>query len=212
MTDNTLLARIRVVTAVAWSGFHLSRRRSGIQGKPQSRSSRWFARVLTFRFRKVQKEAWPVRQYANCKRSVDFGAKANLSRVTLSRIPSLFGRLAYFASLRDPATGEYQHWGMSEIYGQGEANMAFRQSHAEAFSEWLCLDVAQREADFLLYRSGLEAEGFALLEAVPRLEPLRYHVPESAPQAAREVFQRTLIALLERLRHKSAVPLSHTYA
>jgi hypothetical protein len=120
--------------------------------------------------------------------------------------------LAYFASLRDPATGEYQHWGMSEIYGRAEANEAFRQSHAEAFSEWLSLDVAQREADFGLYRSGLEAEGSGLLEAVARLEPHRHHLPESARQAEREVFQGALLALLDRLSHESAVPLSHTYA
>lgn len=157
-------------------------------------------------------ETRPVRPSANSNRSVDFGAKANLSRVTLSRIPSLFGRLAYFTSLRDPANGEYQHWGMSEIYGRTEANEAFCQSHAEVFSEWLSLDFAQREADFGLYRSGLEAEGAGSLEAVARLEPHRHYLPESARQAEREVFQGALIALLERLKHESAAPLSLTYA
>jgi hypothetical protein len=237
MTDNALLARILLVISVAVLSICLFRARSAIRARqkmarclrailrltptrtnkavhvrPQPQRTGRFVRLLSLRFGKGMEETCPVRRSANSSRSVDFGAKANLSRVTLSRIPSLFGRLAYFASLRDPATGEYQHWGMSEIYGREEANKALRQSHTEAFSEWLCLDVEQREADFLLYRSGLEAEGFALLEAVPRLEPHRYHVPESAPQAAREVFQRTLIALLERLRHKSAVPLSRTYA
>jgi len=146
-----------------------------------------------------------VRQSANSNRSVDFKAKANLWRVTLLRIPSLFGRLAYFAALRDPATGEYQHWGMSEIYGRKETKKAFRQSHAEIFSEWLSLDPAQREVDFGLYRSGLEAEGLDALEVVGRLESQRRLVPVSTRQAEREVFQRVLIALLERLKHESVV-------
>ncbi len=157
-------------------------------------------------------EPCPVRQSVNSNRSAFFGAKANLWRVTLSRIPSLFGRLAYFASLCDPAAGEYQHWGMSEIYGREEANKAFRQSHAEVFGAWLSLDLAQREADFGLYRSGLEAEGLDVLEVAARLEPHRRLVPVSARQAECEVFQRALIALLERPRHESAVPLSHAYA
>ncbi len=150
-------------------------------------------------------ETRPVRPSTNSNWSVDFGAKANLWRVTLSRIPSLFGRLAYFASLRDPATGEYQHWGMSEIYGQAEASKAFRESHAEAFSEWLSLDLGQRQADFGLYRSGLEDEAFDVLEAVARLEPHQRLVPVSARQAECEVFRCALLALLERLKHESAV-------
>jgi hypothetical protein len=212
MSDSTLLAKILVIMAAAGLGFHLSRGRSGIQGRPQSRRNSWLPRVLAFWSRKMQKETWPVRQSANYNRSVDFGAKANLSRVTLSRIPSLFGRLAYFASLRDPAAGEYQHWGMSEIYGHTEASKAFRESHAEVFSEWLSLDFAQRQADFGLYRSGLDADGSGLLEAVARLEPQRHYLPESARQAEREAFQGALIALLEVVRQESMVPLSHTYA
>jgi hypothetical protein len=151
------------------------------------------------------KEARPVRQSANSNRSVNFGAKANLWRVTLSRIPSLFGRLAYFASLRDPETGEYQHWGMSQIYGRKEANKAFRQSHAEVFKDWLFLDLAHREADFSLYRSGLKAEGRDVLEVVARLESHRRLLPASARQAECEVFQGALIALLERVKRKPSV-------
>jgi hypothetical protein len=150
-------------------------------------------------------ETRPTRRSASSNRSVSFRAKANLWRVTLLRIPSLFGRLAYIASLCDPATGEYQHWGMFEIYGREEASEAFCKSHAEAFSEWLSLDIAQREHDFGLYRSSLEAEASDVLEAVARLEPHQRLVPVSARQAECEVFRCTLIALLERLKHESAV-------
>jgi hypothetical protein len=188
MNENALFARVLLGIAVAVPGLYFLRTRNRTQARPQPQ------------------------QPANRERSDAFGAKANLWRVTLSRIPSLFGRLAYFASLRDPATGEYRHWGMSEIYGPEEAGEAFRQSHAEAFSEWLSLDLAQRQADFGLYRSGLEAEGLDVLEAVARLEPHRHFLPVSTRQAECEGFQRALIALLESLRHEPAVPLAHVYA
>ena len=151
------------------------------------------------------KETGPVRQSTNSSQGVDFGAEANLWRVTLSRIPSVFGRLAYFASLRHPVTGEYQHWGISRIYGRMEANQAFRQSHAEVFSDWLSLDLAQREVDFGLYRSGLKAKGLDVREVVAGLESHRRLLPASARQAECELFQSGLTALLERLEHESAI-------
>jgi hypothetical protein len=237
MTDNAVLTRILFVTTVAVLSIYLLRRSSRIQARqkmarclravfrvtptktirtaqvrPKSRRNRRFVRLLSLRFGKGMEETGPARRSANSNRNVDFGAKANLWRVTLSRIPSLFGRLAYFASLRDPATDEYRHWGMSEIYGREEANEAFRQSHAEAFSEWLSLDVAQRETDFGLYQSGLEAEGLDVLEIIARLEPYRKLLPGSARQEECEVLQGGLIALLESLRRESAVSLSHAYA
>jgi hypothetical protein len=113
--------------------------------------------------------------------------------------------LAYFASLCDAATGEYEHWGMSRIYGRNEANMAFRRSHAEVFGDWLSLDLAQRELDFGLYRSGLKAAGRDVLEVVARLESQRRLVPASARQAECEVFQGALIELLERVKRKPSV-------
>ena len=74
------------------------------------------------------------------------------------------------------------------------------------------MDVAQREADFGLYRSGLEDEGLGVLEAVAQLELHRQFVPVSARQTECEVFQRELIVFLERLGHESAVPLAHACA
>jgi hypothetical protein len=94
---------------------------------------------------------------------------------------------------------------MSQIYGRKEANKAFRQSHAEVFREWLSLDLAHREVDFSLYRSGLKAQGHDVLEVVARLESQRRLVPASARQAECEVFQGALIELLERVKRKPSV-------
>ncbi len=204
MIDNALLAQILFVHAGAVLSLFLLRRKSRILARQQ------VVRCLRAVFRPASSD--PLQHPENSSRSIDFGAKANLRRATLSRIPSIFGRLAYLASLRDPATGEYQHWGMSEIYGREEANKAIRQSHAEAFGEWLSLEAAGREADFGLYRSGLEAEGFDPLETVARLAPYPHLLPDSAEPAESKVFQSALIAHLDKLRHESAVPLSATCA
>jgi hypothetical protein len=42
-------------------------------------------------------------------------ATADLFKNTLSRIPTLFGRLAYLASLRDSNSGIYRHYGLASI-------------------------------------------------------------------------------------------------
>lgn len=41
----------------------------------------------------------------------------DLWRRTLSGIPSIYGRLAFLASLRDVNTGRYEHHGLAMIFG-----------------------------------------------------------------------------------------------
>ena len=58
---------------------------------------------------------------------------------TLSQINSVFGRLAYVASLRDQNTGKYEHFGLAQSIGEKQANNAVRESHAQVFAAWLAL-------------------------------------------------------------------------
>ena len=56
---------------------------------------------------------------------------------TLAKIPSAFGKIVYLASLRNENTGKYQHFGLSQIYSDEDADLVLRESHDEAFREWL---------------------------------------------------------------------------
>src|SRR4051812_33121708 len=65
----------------------------------------------------------------------DRGPAADLWRHTLSQIPTIFGRLVYLSSLRDPNTGVYHHYGLAQRFDEESADQTLRESHLKAFSE-----------------------------------------------------------------------------
>jgi len=55
---------------------------------------------------------------------------------TLSVFPSVWARLEYLSSLRQPEGG-YAHWGLSRVHGEIEARRALADSHEILISEVL---------------------------------------------------------------------------
>ena len=51
----------------------------------------------------------------------DRSPASDLWRHTLSQIPTTFGRLVFLASLRDPNTGAYAHYGFAHRVGEEAA-------------------------------------------------------------------------------------------
>src|SRR5712691_10477786 len=84
-------------------------------------------------------------------------ALADLWKHTLSQIPTVYGRLAYLASLRDPNSGAYRHHGLSAAFGREESGKALKQSHEGIFSEWLNLALAEKSGDLGNYLRDLDA-------------------------------------------------------
>jgi len=130
---------------------------------------------------------------------------ADLWRHTLSQIPSLFGRLVYLHSLRDPNTGRYHHHGLEAIFGHAEANHAIQQSHELVFAEWLEFHLEQQKADLELYVAGLEPERRTVVEAWSRLEPYRSLPPDPARPVEKELFLADLETLLSLMRNELGV-------
>ncbi len=133
------------------------------------------------------------------------GAAADLWRHTLSQIPSVFGRLVYLASLRDPNTGRYEHHGLAQMFGEGEADSALRESHTRAFSEWLAYNLEQQKSDLDLYLSSFQSDRRTILSTWIRLAPYRNLVPVSARDPDRRLYLADLEALLEILRTENDV-------
>ncbi len=124
---------------------------------------------------------------------------AELWRETLSRIPTLFGRLVYLAALRD-AAGGYSHPGLSHTLGREHADRTLRHSHHQVFAQWLSLGLEEQKNDLDIFLNQLRA---------PR-ESLRYRelVPPGARDAERQLYLTDLETLLELLKfeHGGAWP------
>jgi hypothetical protein len=133
-------------------------------------------------------------------RTLDRGAAPDLWRNTLARIPTVFGRLAYLASLRDANTGEYQHFGLAQAFGDDQAAQVLRETHEQVFADWLCFTLEQQKADLDSYLAALGGDRRTIIENWIRLSPFGSMVPASIRTMERELYTADLDTILELLR------------
>jgi len=127
----------------------------------------------------------------------DRSAASDLWRNTVSQIPSVFGRLVYLASLRNPNNGSYEHHGLALVFGEDEANRALKHSHTAVFAEWLSFNIEQQKADLDLYISGLFEDKRVVVETWIGLAPYRNLIPASVKGVERRLYIADFTALLE---------------
>jgi|SRR5271165_4594894 len=131
---------------------------------------------------------------------LDRGAVSNLWRNTLSQIPSVFGRLVYVSSLRNPNNGRYEHHGLALIFGAEDANKALKKSHLQIFDEWLTFNLEQQTRDLEIYLDGLPDPRALVLENWIKLSPYRNLIPASVRGVERRLYITDLTKLLEVLK------------
>ncbi len=119
---------------------------------------------------------------------------------TLSQVPTAFGRVVYLASLRDPNTGRYQHFGLAQIYSDENADRALRLSHTQAFGEWLNYPLERQKADLEEYLNSIDGDRVKVLQTWASLAPYRNLLPTDATEAERQLFVSDLELILELLR------------
>ena len=128
-------------------------------------------------------------------------ATGDLWKNTLSRIPTVYGRLAYLASLRDQNSGIYRHHGLSTLFGREESSKALRESHAHVFQEWLNLPLSEKYAELTAYLESLEDSLQVVLDHWTRAGAYKSLLPDGAPKPEVELFSRDLTALVEVVRN-----------
>jgi hypothetical protein len=135
------------------------------------------------------------------KVGLERSAAGDLWKNTLSRIPTLFGKLVYLASLRDPNSGIYRHHGLSMVFGREESSRVLRENHEQAFLEWLNLPLAGKSADLTVYLTSLDDPAPTVLSHWFRSKAYSHHAPSAAPEMERELFVKDLEALIETIRN-----------
>lgn len=134
------------------------------------------------------------------KAILERSAVADVSKNTLARIPTLFGRLIYLASLRDSNSGVYRHHGLAVLFGREESRVALQQHHEAAFQEWLALPLDGKQEDLSEYLKGLEDSRHMVLEHWRKVASYRAYIPASARESERELFFAEFEVLAEALR------------
>jgi hypothetical protein len=127
-------------------------------------------------------------------------ALADLWKHTLSKIPTVCGRLAYLASLRDTHSGVYKHHGLTNSFGRDEAVRALRESHEKEFLAWLNLSLSAKSDDLKAHLNGLDANSEQVVAHWLKAGIYRGFVPPSARQVETELFARDFEILLGFLR------------
>jgi len=74
--------------------------------------------------------------------SMIFKAKEDFKTRTLSALPTLLEKLAYICTLQTPA-GDYRHWGMARVFGEGEAQNAIEAAHLETATELIRVPIRE---------------------------------------------------------------------
>lgn len=119
-------------------------------------------------------------------------------RVILQQIPTLFGRLDYVASLRNPATGAYEHPVLAQVVSAAELDRLLRHHHHQIFSEWLASSLQDQKDDLSRYLYG-SGEGAQAGEHLSRLAAFAKLVPPAAREVERQLYLTDWEILLELL-------------
>jgi hypothetical protein len=121
---------------------------------------------------------------------------------TLAHIPSAYGKLVYLASLRNPDTGRYEHFGLSQHPNNADANRALRRSHERIFQMWVHCSLEKKKTDLELYISTIEqVEKAELVDAWLRLTPYKNLVPAAIQGPERQKHISDFEAILGLLKN-----------
>ena len=134
------------------------------------------------------------------KSALEHSAAGDLWKHTLSQIPTAYGRLSYLASLRDQNSGIYRHHGLAAVFGREESSKALRESHEEAFFEWISFSMREKKMDLTQYFAGLEDPVSVVVQHLLNSGIYRGQVPASAHRVEQQLFCADLEALLETIK------------
>jgi hypothetical protein len=119
---------------------------------------------------------------------------------TLHGIPSMIGRLAYLASLRNANTGAYEHAGLSQRIGDEETDRLLRRSHQTVFEDWLSYGLERQKQELEEYLESLGGDPDGIVANWLSIEPYAIWIPRESLAVERKLFNSDLAIVLELIR------------
>ena len=119
---------------------------------------------------------------------------------TLHGIPTVPGRLAWLASLRNTNTGIYEHFGLAQRTGAEVVHQLVRASHVDTFQEWLGFPLQQQKEEVEQYFEGLGEDRKETLASWLSLPPYGSWIPPESRDVERMLFLNDLELVLELFR------------
>jgi hypothetical protein len=117
----------------------------------------------------------------------------------LQQIISVTGRLAYLASLRDPATNQYRHLVFERLVGPQSTDSTLRAAHRAVFYQWLSLSLVQHRGDLVWYLGHESSADDDLLRELRDKCCLEGLPPEDVAPHERQLFLSDLQLLFRSL-------------
>ena len=121
---------------------------------------------------------------------------------TLAQIATTFGKVAHLASLRNENSGQYEHFGLAQLYSDEEADRVLGLSHHQVFREWLNFPLEEQRQDLENYLASIEGERKTVLQTWLTLTPYKNLLPVGAVEAERLLYISDLELILELMRNE----------
>lgn len=121
----------------------------------------------------------------------------NFSERTLQSISGNVSRLLYVATLRDLATGRYNHVGLASIYSEAVVDQALRLCHDELFERILETALETQESELRACLGGFEADLRDIAARWLEHEFYKFLIPSDVPLYLRKLFCSNLAILLQ---------------
>jgi hypothetical protein len=119
---------------------------------------------------------------------------------TLHSIPTVFGRLAWLASLRNQNSGAYEHFGMAQRSSAADVDRIVRDSHLQTFQQWLGFTLEEQKQELSGYFDDLGMDRREVLSNWLSLNPYLGWVPPGSRDVERTLFLSDLGLVLESFR------------
>ena len=136
-------------------------------------------------------------------------AVRDLEGRTLAHLQGELTRLVYLSSTRDYNTGEYQHEGLAQRFGEQAAQLALAQCHEAAFQDLLNSSLSSLVAQLATYIDSTGADREKVLNSWRQLQAYRVLIPGTCDDLSADLFITNIKIALEALGSGAAPHREH---